>query len=72
MDLVKACRENNLVLVRELLAKGANPNGYSQFSVDIPLALAVAKRNRLMVQELLEHGAYVDVESLKQAIDRPN
>lgn len=55
-NLLAACRKNDLVKVRELLQKGADVRIMDMHG-DTPLHLAMAHRNREMVDVLLDAGA---------------
>jgi len=55
-NLLAACRKNDLVRVRELLAKGADAR-IMDAHADTPLHFAVAHRNRELTEVLLEAGA---------------
>lgn len=55
-NLLAACRKNDLVRAKELLAKGADARAMD-IHADTPLHLAIAHRNRELAEVLLEAGA---------------
>jgi ankyrin repeat protein/uncharacterized glyoxalase superfamily protein PhnB len=63
--LHRACYEDNIDLVRVLLASGANPNVATRFGVT-PLALAIENTNAAIVEELLKHRAAADADTSGQ------
>jgi len=59
--LVKASAAGDLALVRELVAKGADPNAWDDLAGESPLTAAIGKERLSVVEELLASGAKVDV-----------
>jgi hypothetical protein len=59
-DLIAAARKSNVEAVKELLAKGADPNAKTQYGAT-PLFFACDRGNLEIVKMLIERGADVNV-----------
>lgn len=64
--LVHAVKNRHYGVVEILLNAGANPNIHGKES---PLLIAIAKKERTMIESLLERGAKVDAECCLKLID---
>lgn len=59
LPLRAACYEGNLVIVRELLQQGAEPNTSTGDGPGAPLRVALRRGHKEVVDLLLQHGAHM-------------
>ncbi len=65
--LIKAVRENNVEIIKNMLKVGANPNFRDKISSETPLEIAIEKNEPEIIKALLEGGAEITDQSIEKA-----